>query len=55
MKALSRAFLILVFGILYIPMAVLVLFSFKVLRVSFEKIFMPLSPRPLRFCRLQLR
>ncbi len=29
MKALSRAFLILVFGILYIPMAVLVLFSFN--------------------------
>ena len=29
MKALSRAFLIVVFGILYIPMAVLVLFSFN--------------------------
>ncbi len=29
MKTLSRAFLILVFGILYIPMAVLVLFSFN--------------------------
>lgn len=29
MKTLSRAFMILVFGILYIPMAVLVLFSFN--------------------------
>ena len=29
MKALSRAFMILVFGILYIPMIVLVLFSFN--------------------------
>ncbi len=29
MKALTRAFLILVFGILYIPMAILVLFSFN--------------------------
>ena len=29
MKALTRAFFILVFGILYIPMAILVLFSFN--------------------------